>query len=126
MQRNFRLVFATFQVFPKCTSMENIDTNQYTNDTPPYTSFRSMACRYINDSRYDTCFRLLISKSPAAKQALTNVMSSILKKEINNGIVNSSPKSMVGNVSSPEDLASFDWTKVHGEMSTNMPTPTTH
>ena len=105
--------------------MENIDKNQYTNDTPPSTSFKSMACRYINDSRYNTCFRLLRSKSHAAKQALTNIMSSIVKNEINYDIVNSSPKSMVGNVSSPEDLASFNLTKVHGEISTNMPTLTT-
>ena len=107
------------------TSMENIPTIEYTNDTPPSTSFKSMACNYINESRYETCFRLLINKSPAAKQAMTNVMSSIIKKEIHNGIANSYPQSMVGNLTSPEDLASFNWKKVHDEMSTNMPMLTT-
>ena len=106
MQRSFRLVFEKFQVPNVHLHLWKISIQINTPMTPHSTSFKGMACRYINDSRYDTCFRLLISKSHAAKQDLTNVMSSIVKNEINYDIVNSSPKSMVGNVSSPEDLAS--------------------
>jgi hypothetical protein len=99
------------QTSPKASSEPKAEGN----------SFIDLAVFYMKHSLYEKCFRLLIKKSKPAKDALLSVFSSIVKDEFKCVVKGGSLSTMMGPVSEPSHINSFNWLEVVEEIGNEMP-----
>ena len=86
-------------------------------------TFRDRACLYLNNSKYVSCFRTLITKSDTAKAALLTVASTDIEKEVAR-VSQCQSESQILSLAesfSVENVGSFDWAKVVEETKNKLP-----